>query len=43
MKLVYICSPLRGDIEGNKQRAIEFFKYAAEQGVIPLAPFCAHH
>jgi hypothetical protein len=38
VKLVYICSPLRGDIEGNKQRAIEFCKYAAEQGVIPLAP-----
>lgn len=38
MKLVYICSPLRGDIEGNKQRATDLCKYAAEQGVIPLAP-----
>ncbi len=44
MKLVYICSPLRGDsafgisIEQNIRRAHEYCAYAAGCGVIPLAP-----
>ncbi len=38
MKMVYICSPLRGDPEGNIKKAIEYCSYASEQGVIPLAP-----
>ena len=44
MKLVYICSPLRGDgafgmsTEQNIIRAHEYCAYAADCGVIPLAP-----
>lgn len=38
MKLVYICSPLKGNISGNIAKAIGYCAYAAQQGVIPLAP-----
>lgn len=38
MKMVYICSPLRGDIEGNIKKALEYCALAESQGVIPLAP-----
>lgn len=38
MRLVYICSPLRGDMEKNIERAHEYCAYAAECGMIPLAP-----
>ncbi|TQI68566.1 DUF4406 domain-containing protein [Clostridium sp. KNHs216] len=38
MKMVYICSPLRGDIQENIKKAVSYCSYAAEQGVIPLAP-----
>ena len=38
MRLVYICSPLKGDIEGNQRKADEYCAYAADCGVIPLAP-----
>lgn len=38
MRLVYVCSPLRGDIEKNIQRAHEYCAYAADCGTIPLAP-----
>lgn len=38
MRLVYICSPLRGDMEANKKRADEYCAYAASCGVVPLAP-----
>ncbi len=38
MRLVYICSPLRGDMEQNISRAHEYCAYAADCGVIPLAP-----
>ena len=36
--LVYICSPLSGDVEGNAERARAFCRFALEQGQIPLAP-----
>ena len=36
--LVYICSPLSGDIEGNMERARRFSRFALEHGQIPLAP-----
>lgn len=36
--LVYICSPLSGDVEANTERARAFCRYALEQGQIPLAP-----
>lgn len=38
MKLVYICSPLRGDIKRNIRRANEYCRFASTQGVVPLAP-----
>ncbi len=36
--LVYICSPYSGDVEGNRQRTVEFCRFAIESGQIPLAP-----
>jgi len=41
MKLVYICSPLRGDMEANIKRASRYCAYAAGCGVIPIAPHVA--
>lgn len=38
MKLVYICSPLHGDIMGNIKKANEYCAAAAHFGVVPLAP-----
>ena len=38
MKLVYVCSPLAGDINGNIEKAVHYCAYAAQQGVVPLAP-----
>lgn len=38
MRLVYISSPLRGDVERNIQRARDYCAYGASCGVIPLAP-----
>lgn len=38
MKMVYICSPLRGDIDENIKNAVCYSKDAANQGVLPLAP-----
>lgn len=38
MDLIYICSPLRGNMEQNIRKAVEYCAYAADQGVIPLAP-----
>ena len=36
-KLIYVASPLRGDIEGNIKRAYNYCRWAAMQGVIPVA------
>ena len=38
MPVVYICSPYRGDIEGNTRKAQRYSRYAVEQGYIPIAP-----
>ncbi len=38
MKIVYICSPLSGDIEGNTQKAIGYCKEAVKRRLIPIAP-----
>jgi hypothetical protein len=38
LKLVYICSPLRGEIEENIKKAHKYCEYAAGCDVIPLAP-----
>jgi hypothetical protein len=37
-RIVYIASPMRGDIEGNLKRAAAYCHAAAEAGVIPIAP-----
>lgn len=36
--LVYICSPLSGDVPRNTEKAREYCRFALEQGQIPLAP-----
>ena len=36
--LVYICSPLSGDVERNQAKARRYCRYAVESGTIPLAP-----
>jgi hypothetical protein len=38
MPIVYICSPLRGDIERNIKKAIGYSRFAYSKGFIPLAP-----
>lgn len=35
--LVYICSPLAGDIPGNMEKARGFCRFALENGAIPVA------
>lgn len=37
-KLVYICSPLRGNIRKNQASARKYCKQAIKEGVIPIAP-----
>lgn len=37
-KIVYICSPLRGDLQRNITRANYFSRFAYEKGCIPIAP-----
>ncbi len=36
--VVYICSPYRGDMAGNVQRAREYCRFAVKKGAIPYAP-----
>ena len=38
MKKVYICSPLKGDIEKNKTKALLYCRFAYEKGCNPFAP-----
>lgn len=38
MRLVYICSPLRGDIERNIRKANGYCRFAASKSVVPIAP-----
>jgi len=37
-RLIYICSPLRGDLERNIRKAQAYCREAVEFGVVPLAP-----
>lgn len=37
-KMIYVCSPYRGDREGNTKKAIEHAKYVFEKGGIPIVP-----
>ena len=36
--LVFICSPLAGDVAGNTQKARDFCRVALDRGAIPIAP-----
>ena len=36
--LVFICSPLAGNIEGNIENARQYSKFAVNKGTIPFAP-----
>lgn len=38
MKLVYICSPLRGDVERNIRKANGYCRFAASKSAVPIAP-----
>ena len=38
MKLIFICSPYRGDTELNIERARRYCLFAHTQGVVPFAP-----
>lgn len=38
MKIVYICSPLRGDVERNIRKANGYCLFAAKQAAVPIAP-----
>jgi len=37
-KLIYVCSPLKGDIENNVKKAIQHCRFVFLQGHIPYAP-----
>lgn len=37
-KKVFICSPFRGDTEGNAKRAAAYSRMACEKGYLPIAP-----
>lgn len=36
--IIYVCSPLRGDIYGNIKKAVSYSLFVYKQGGIPLAP-----
>lgn len=38
MKKVFICSPYRGDTEGNVEKAGEYCRQAIGEGYLPIAP-----
>lgn len=35
--IIYVCSPLKGDIEKNRQKACEYCKFVISKGHIPVA------
>lgn len=37
-KLIFVCSPLRGDIDKNIENTKKYCRYVLEQGHIPYAP-----
>lgn len=37
-KIVFICSPFAGDIEGNIERAKRYGRFAVSEKVIPIIP-----
>jgi Txe/YoeB family toxin of Txe-Axe toxin-antitoxin module len=41
MKLVYVCSPVRGDVDENLKKANRYCEYVSGCGHIPIAPHLA--
>lgn len=37
-KLIFVCSPYRGDVEANRQKACQYCRLVEERGGIPFAP-----
>lgn len=38
MKKVFICSPYRGDVKGNSEKARTYSRSAYEEGCLPIVP-----
>ena len=38
MRIVYICSPLKGDIQQNIENALEYCRRVTFEGNVPVAP-----
>lgn len=38
MKMIFVCSPYRGDIEGNIARAHRYCRFVARSEAVPMAP-----
>lgn len=36
--VVYICSPFAGDVDGNREKAKNYCRFAVDAGYIPIAP-----
>ena len=36
--IVYICSPLSGDVAGNQEKARLYCRYAVDKGYVPISP-----
>ncbi|WP_143321002.1 DUF4406 domain-containing protein [Clostridium sp. HBUAS56010] len=38
MKKIFICSPFRGDLKGNSEKAARYCRKVYEKGCLPIAP-----
>ena len=38
MKFIYVCSPLKGDLERNIRKANGYCRFAVKHSVVPIAP-----
>ena len=38
MRIIYICSPLKGDIQQNIENALEYCRRVTFEGNVPIAP-----
>jgi hypothetical protein len=38
MKVIYVCSPLRGNVERNIRKAIGYSRFVYMKGGVPIAP-----
>ena len=36
--IVYVCSPLSGDVEANQEKARRYCRFVVDSGCIPIAP-----